>query len=105
MSAIPKKFQSADCTRYRWSVFSRTLAASAGGYCLTSLFSAVHASILNSMGIARVDAALSAMLCAFLIYAVIVVTVFHASSATRAWVLLIKAAVPLALIAMLLSLK
>lgn len=68
--------------RYRWSVFSRVIAAFIGGYALTSLL--VVAVSLGWPG-NRALAVLSSTLVSFLIYAGIIMAVFHASSATRAW--------------------
>lgn len=84
--------------RYRWSVFSRVVAATAGGYGITWLFSAAHALVLFRLGVERADAALAAMLFSFIVYAFTAMAVFHARSATRAWLWLAGVGVVLGLL-------
>ena len=88
--------------RYRLSIASRALAAVVGGYVLTSLLNLALPLLLAALGSDLPQAALGTMLTSFLVYAAIIMAAFHARSATRVWVLLIGAAVPLALIAWLL---
>lgn len=68
--------------RYRAGVFSRTLAALAGGYALTSLF-VVALSLWLPMS--KSDAVLTATLASFLIYSVVIMLVFSVKTALRAW--------------------
>lgn len=68
--------------RYRWNVASRVLAAAVGGYVLTSALAVFMALLLP---IARAQAVIAASDMGFLIYLPILLWVFHARSATRAW--------------------
>lgn len=67
----------------RLSVPSRILAAAFGGYALASTASALLALILP---MPRQEATTTALLLSFLFYALAVIWVFHARSATRAWI-------------------
>lgn len=69
-------------TAYRWAVASRVLAAIFGGYLLTSLITALLGFLLPGP---RAEAVLTATMLGFAFYAGIVVWVFSASTATRAW--------------------
>ncbi|MFT3803130.1 MAG: iron transporter [Burkholderiaceae bacterium] len=80
---------------------SRVLAGFGGGYALVSLLTAVLA---RALPWDSASAALVATMPSFLIYAAVVMTVFHARSASRAWLWLACAAAPLALAWWLLSL-
>lgn len=73
---------------YRRAVASRVLAASVGGYALTSLVTAVLALLLPRLGgdTTPAQGVLIATLWSFLLYAVFVLWVFCVRSATRAWV-------------------
>jgi hypothetical protein len=64
-------------------VASRALAAIGGGYVLAALSAAALAVFLP---LARVDAALTATMLSFLVFACAVIWVFAARTATRAWV-------------------
>jgi hypothetical protein len=78
---------------YRWSVASRVVAASAGGYVFAWLFTAALALILrDGWAMPRVDAMLSATMVGLLVYAAAAIAVFYARSATRAWIGLLIAA-------------
>lgn len=72
-----------EALRARLSVASRIGAAVIGGYALASVLSMLLALILP---IPRHEAVLWAMLLSFLWYALAVIWVFHARSATRAWI-------------------
>jgi len=88
--------------RYRWSAASRTLAAVVGGYAVTSLLNIALPLLLGAAGISVPQALLATTMGSFLLYAAIIMAVFHASSATRAWVWLLSVALLLALVALLL---
>lgn len=87
---------------YRWSVASRALAAIAGGYALTSLIVLLLSLALPWVGVSQAEAVLASTILSFLIYTAIIMAVFHARSAGRAWALLIGAGVPLGLVVWLL---
>jgi hypothetical protein len=80
--------------RYRWSVTSRVLAAVAGGYALTSLLNIAAPLVLAKAGVNRPEALLATASASFLIYAAIIMAVFHARSAARAWIWLAVVAMP-----------
>jgi hypothetical protein len=82
----------------RRSVASRVLAAAGGGYALTSLLTLAVPLLLAAAGIDRAQALLATTMGSFVAYAVIVMAVFHARSATRAWIWLAGAAVPPAIV-------
>lgn len=88
--------------RHRWGVASRTLAAIFGGYAVTSLFNLALPLLLGTAGFSMPKTLVSALMASFLIWAAIIMAVFHARSAVRAWLWLVGAAVPLALIVWLL---
>ncbi|OBV40038.1 hypothetical protein [Janthinobacterium psychrotolerans] len=74
---------------YRWRIASRVLAAALGGYGLSALLSSALALLLPRISSAsRADAVLVASLLSFVVYTVVVLWVFHARSARRAWVAL-----------------
>ena len=83
----------------RVSIVSRIVAAVGGSYTVVWLMTAAAALALPG---SRRDAVLAATMASFLAWAIIVMAVFHARSATRAWAWLIGAAVPLGLIVWLL---
>lgn len=87
--------------QYRWSVLSRTLAAIGGGYVLASLLSVALSLLLSLGGMNKAEAVLAMTMISFLIYAAIIMAVFHASTATRAWIGLAIACVPPALFSVL----
>jgi len=86
-----------DSNIYRLSTTSRFIAAALGGYGLTSLLSIALALLAASLGMNKAEAALAMTMASFPIYAVIVMAVFHARTATRAWLYLAIAAIPPAL--------
>lgn len=88
--------------RYRWSVTSRAVAAVIGGYAVTSLFNLAVPLLFGAAGSSMPEALVSALMGSFVLWAVIVMAVFHARSAARGWAWLIGAAVPLGLIVWLL---
>ncbi|WP_126944816.1 hypothetical protein [Xanthomonas sp. BRIP62409] len=76
----------ASVTRYRWSVAGRVLAASAGGYALTSTGCSVLAQLLSRFaGVSPAVSVLSTTLLSFAIYTVVVLWMFRARSALRMW--------------------
>ena len=89
--------------RNRWSVAARSLAGTLGTYGVSSLFTAALALFLARIGMDRVEAVTSATLLSFAVFALIAMNVFHARSATRAWMWLIAIAIPagLAVVALL----
>ena len=78
----------------RWSVASRVLAAAGGGYALTALTTLALSLALTWVGAGRAEAVLASTMASFLLYAAIVMAVFHARTAKRAWTGLVLAAVP-----------
>ena len=78
-------------SRYRWSIGSRVLAASVGGYAFVSLLAAAAALLLP---MERFDAYLTATMSAFVVYAIVIMSVFRARSAARAWTWLAAASTP-----------
>ena len=86
-----KPIPGAGLAHYRWTVASRVAAATLGGYALAS---ATAACLAVWLPLARVDAVVTAMLLAFVVYAVGVTWVFATRSAWRAWMgMLLPAAV------------
>lgn len=85
--------------RYRLSVASRVLAGFGGGYALTSLLVALLPILLPGN---RAVILLWSTMTGFLIYAAIIMAVFHARSATRAWLWIIGASMPQAILLALL---
>jgi hypothetical protein len=85
--------------RHRPAVAARVVTAIAGGYVFTWLFTAALALCLRDVWLMpRVDAALAATMCSFLVYAGAIIAVFSARSAARAWAGLLIASVPPALV-------
>ncbi|MCB5190923.1 DUF3649 domain-containing protein [Methylobacillus arboreus] len=82
-------------TRYRLMVASRILAAVVAGYALTSSASILLALLLP---IPKAEAVLASTMLSFAVYAGVVIWVFQARSATRAWVGLL---LPLAVLSLL----
>lgn len=94
-----KKATQKSITRYRWTVASRVLAASVGGYALTSLMTAVLSLGLPLLAFStRAEAVLTATLWSFVLYTGIVIFVFSTRSHARAWSGLIMTAAALALV-------
>lgn len=69
--------------QYRLTVLSRTVAGFGGGYVLTSLIVGFLSLCLPGH---RASSVLFATMPAFLIYALVVMTVFHVRSVVRAWI-------------------
>jgi Protein of unknown function (DUF3649) len=90
-----------ESTRY-WSVVSRVAAAGLGGYALTSLSTIALSLLLAELGVGRAEAVVASIIASFPYYAVIIMAVFCARSATRAWMGLIIASVPPGLVAIFL---
>lgn len=88
--------------RHRWSIISRTLAAVGGGYALTSLLALAVPLLLSAAGLNRAQTLHTATMAGFLVYAGIVIAVFHARSASRAWAWLAVASVPPSIVTILL---
>ena len=86
--------------RHRLSVASRVLAGFGGGYGLVSLLIAVLALVIPGE---KASVVLWVTMASYLVYAAIVMAVFHMRSATRAWLWLLACAAPLALALCLLS--
>lgn len=81
-----------------WPLLSRILAAVVGGYALTSALTVLAALALPVLGVSAVEALHAVTMTSFLLYAAIIMAIFHASSATRAWLGLMAVAVPAGLI-------
>src|SRR5262245_3082485 len=91
-----------ESARYRWSLVSRVTAAAVGGYALTSLSTIALSLLLPELGVGRAEALTASIIASFLFYAAIIMAVFCARSATRAWMALIIASVPPGLVLILL---
>lgn len=92
--------------RYRWMIFGRVLAASVGGYVVSSLCSAVLALLLPVVfGASRAEGVLIGTLLSFVFYTCIALWVFAVRSATRVWVYLIAWTVVLATLLFILQNK
>ena len=76
-------------------LLSRIVAALFGGYALAALCSVAAV----ALPMAKTEAVLTGMLASFVVYVCAVVWVFAVRSATRAWVGLVIAALPLSLAA------
>lgn len=81
----------------RWAVISRIAAAAGGGYIVVSVLAISGALLLDMAGVNRAEAVLATSMASFPVYAVVVMAVFHARTATRAWIGLVAAGLPLAL--------
>ncbi|MCP1469593.1 hypothetical protein J3E64_001275 [Sphingobium sp. OAS761] len=86
----------------RWSIASRTLAAALGGYALTSLATITLPLLLETIGVDRSQALITTMMAGFLMYAAIIMAVFHARSAMSAWAWLVGASLALGIVVLLL---
>lgn len=84
--------------RDRLGVASRVVAAALGGYVLSALVATVLAIHLPG---GRAEAAVTGMLVSFWIYALAVMWVFAVRSAARAWLGLLLAGAPLAVLVLL----
>lgn len=80
---------------YRLGVASRAVAAIGGGYALSALAATVMALYLPG---SRVEAALAGMLASFAIYTGAVMWVFAVRTAWHAWLGLLIASAPLAVV-------
>ncbi|MBS0221310.1 MAG: DUF3649 domain-containing protein [Proteobacteria bacterium] len=89
MKAVPEKANRIG------SLLSRIVAAVAGGYGLAALTSVAS----MALPMRRTEAVLTGMLSSFVVYTIVVICVFAARSATRAWTWLVVAAIPLLLAA------
>ena len=95
---MTKKTRTVSCHTHPFfshlSLVSRVLAAIMGGYLLTSLITLALSLGLPLIGVGRAEAVMASTIISFLIYAAIILAVFHARSAARAWTWLVLAAVP-----------
>lgn len=82
----------------RLSVLARIAAAMVGAYALTALIAMLLSQLLFLAGVGQAQAVLAATIPAFVIYAALVCAIFHTRSATRAWVRLTGAALPIAVL-------
>lgn len=90
--------------RYRLAVASRVIAAAIGGYALTWLAAAAFALLSRDvLGVPAATAMLGATTASFLVYLVVVIAVFSARTATRAWMGLAVAGIPLVVLLMWLN--
>lgn len=86
----------------RWSIVSRLLVASVGGYALTSLLTLALPLALAFLGVNQAQALLAGTTASFLLYAAIIMAVFHARSAARAWIWILAATLTLVAVVLLL---
>jgi len=77
----------------RWDIVVRALLAVFGGYALTSLVNLAVPLLLSRFGIDQAQALLAMTMASFLLYAAIIMAVFHARSALRAFGWLLSGAV------------
>jgi hypothetical protein len=71
--------------RHSLPIISRVLAAITGGYAVTSLLTLALTLMLAALGVNQAQALLAATTGSFLVWAAIIMAVFHARSALRAW--------------------
>ncbi len=83
---------------YRLSIASRILAAIVGGYALTTLITFILPMVLPLIGVNPAEAMLWGLMMSFLIYAAIIMAVFHLRTAKQAWIWLVGASLPCLLI-------
>lgn len=76
------------------SLLARAVAAVVGGYLLSVGATIALTVLLSWLGVSMVEAVLGGTMASFLLYAVIVMAVFHARTARRAWLGLLVAATP-----------
>lgn len=88
------RFRLDDAARGRWSAAFRVVAAVVGGYTLTSLVTLTLSLALPWLGVNRAEAVLAATIVSFLVYVAIIMGVFHARTAWRAWAGLGLGAIP-----------
>jgi hypothetical protein len=79
-----------------WSIASRAVAAIVGGYALVSLINIALPLGLAKIGIEPAQTLFATAMVGFLVYAAIIMAVFHARTSTRAWAAIAVASVPLA---------
>jgi len=77
-----------------WPLLSRILAAVVGGYGLTTIATLLASLLLPFLGVQREEALFAATMASFLLFAAIILCIFHAASATRAWLWLAGFAAP-----------
>jgi len=77
----------------RWALGSRVLAGVVGGYAFSSLFTIAVSLLLPKLGVQQAQGVLAASMASCFVYAAVIVAVFHARSATRAWQGLLLASV------------
>jgi hypothetical protein len=85
-------------TSPRWALSSRVLAAVLGGYAFTSLLTLSVSVLLPQLGVPQAQGVLAASMGSFLVYAGVILAVFHARSATRAWRGLLLGSLPLVIV-------
>ncbi|WIW90361.1 hypothetical protein K3M67_20235 (plasmid) [Sphingobium sp. V4] len=81
-----------------WPLISRICAGVFGGYALTILLTLLVTRLLALLGLSAPEVLHATAIASFPAYAAIIMAIFHASSATRAWLWLLAAAAPAALI-------
>ena len=82
---------------------ARTLAGTLGAYGLSVQATVVLSYVLALSGMSRAEAVVAATLASYAIFASVSMAVFHARSAGRAWLWLVAAGIPLALLQWALS--
>lgn len=89
MPSAPAKIQTG--AKYRWAVASRAIAAIVGGYIFTVSASVLLSALAPSLfGMSKPFAVHAGLVSTFLFYLFIIMWVFAAKSATRAWVVLLS---------------
>lgn len=89
--------------RHRLAVMARTLAGTLGAYGLSVQATVVLSYVLALSGMSRAEAVVAATLASYAVFASVSMAIFHARSAGRAWLWLVAAGVPLALLQWALS--
>ena len=83
------------------AMLSRLLAAILGGYVLSTLFIGAATMLLSLAGAGRAAALLAVTMAGFLLWAAIIMAVFHARRVATAWAWIAGTAAALGLIAVL----
>ncbi|MFT4053382.1 MAG: hypothetical protein QM681_02665 [Novosphingobium sp.] len=99
----PPSAAAASARRHRLAVTARTVAGTLGAYGVTVQATIVLSFMLALWGMNRAEAVVAATLASFAIFAGISMAIFHARSASRAWLWLAATSVPLAFLQWVLS--
>ncbi len=100
MAGLPKDApaDAAMGRKHRLTVTARVVAGTLGAYVLTAQITVLLSFLLMRAGMDKVEAVTAATLGSFAIFAILCMAVFHAHSVKRAWLWLVGASVPMALL-------